>query len=77
MSGHDHRNDGQHREIPGIPGKDSGQSTAHKAGSLVGDKSGGELNMSVGTTRKDADISTTHGSAGPLAPGEHPGADDK
>jgi hypothetical protein len=71
-------NDGQHRQYgSGAPGQSAGQRGVLDPGVSVGQRSGGEMNMSIPTTRKDADISTTTGSAGPLTPGETGGADDK
>jgi hypothetical protein len=40
-------------------------------------KSGGENQMDVPASRRDADRSSTSGSAGSLAPGEKPGAGDR
>jgi|SRR5215472_252973 len=76
--GHQHGPDGQHRlSGRGAPGSMTGQTGRTVSGAYVGEKSGGEQQMDVGTTSKDADISTTTGSAGPTAPGEKPGADDQ
>jgi len=71
-------NDGQHRggTGSGAPGEKRGQTSIVRPGAHVGNANGPDANMGVGTTSKDDDISTTTGSAGPLAPGEKPGADD-
>lgn len=73
-------NDGQHRSSgnSGAPGAERGQRSRLEPGANVGQKSGGELNMGVPASRKDADISTTSHSAGNLSPTERrPGADDR
>ena len=69
---------GQHRATgSGAPGEDRGQRGTLHPGAHVGQESGGEMNHRIGGTRKDADISTTSGSAGPHIFGEQPGADDQ
>lgn len=66
--------DGQHRNSGG-GAPNNGQRMP--TGGYVGQKSGGEQQMSVPKPAKDADISTTTMSGGPLSPGEKGGADDK
>lgn len=69
---------GQHRATgSGAPGEDRGQRGTLHPGAHVGQANGPEANMKVGPTRKDADIDTTSGSAGPHIFGEQPGADDQ
>jgi hypothetical protein len=71
-------NDGQHREYPTTPGASQGMPTKRVSGAYVGQKCGPVENMKVPATRKDADISTTSNSGGPLSRGEaRGGADDK
>jgi hypothetical protein len=71
------KNIGQH--ISTGPATENGQRTKSSApGVNVGQRSGGEMQDSIPTTRKDSDISTTsHSVAGALAPGEKGGADDR
>jgi len=70
---------GQHRVIGRDGAPNSEQSTRIRPGANVGPNlSGGEMQNAVPPSRRDAYISTTSGSAGPLSPGERRGgADDR
>ena len=68
---------GQHHDQSG-PAVNNGQKNIRGTASDVGNMSGGERNNGpVPASRPGSDISTTAGSAGPLSPGECPGADDR
>ena len=51
-------NDGQHYASPGASGPDYGQSSKLPASAVVGNRSGGEMQMEVGATGARGDIST-------------------
>ena len=69
---------GQHRASgSGAPGMQRGQRGTLTPGANVGQKNGPAFNMTIGATRKDADIETTSLGGGFNPPGAKSGADDK
>ena len=70
---------GQHRssQSGSSLGPECGQRSKLDPGAHVGQKSGHETQMDVPPARRDADISSTSHSAGPLSPGEKGGSDDR
>lgn len=71
-------NDGQHRDSGRA--ENNGQRSTHSPGAVVGQRSGGEMNMSVPGSDRGSDIETTRGpgaGAGfPPNAATHPDSDD-